>query len=735
MKISTNAALPKCICASEHAKLFGATDGWFPDFGHHSECEMGGLWMYPIKVLDGFWFRLHDLDAENVNRWIIADGFSAYPWGNEFEYGNGLGHTSVTICRTQIAPDSAAGLIVRYRIVNHSNAPRHIHAELIVRTELYPVWYSLDSGFCQDGQDEGEYDEASSTFRAKDALNPWFAAVRSAQKPDHAKVGQFFGPQITAGKGVSASFEYDLILPARAEEEFVFYMTGSAHSAEEAEENLRELASGRDFIAEKQKRYDAMFAQSRLSVDDSRLLQVWDWAKVHTHWLTVDAGEYGRALAAGLPEYPWWFGCDSCYAIQGLLCIGEYDLARQTLKLIADYSEKVNGNGRIVHEITPYGICANPGNTQETAHFVTAVWHYWQWTGDRTLVDETLPLLKKSMQWLKEMDDDGDLFPSGYGIIEIAGLNAEMIDTIVYTAQAWDCFAKMCALTGDDEAAYEANLMFRRTADALNTQMWDEDAGLYCDAYASPAFVRSCREKILDNRRGAQDARAETEFDAMVARKEASCQGEAGFLINGNWVIDTPFETGLAPEERAEGALKKLYGDAFVGEWGMYLNALDHREMMTISTGSLAVAQARYGYPDRALTLIRKIADTFGMAGPSLLAEMSPDYGCSVQAWTDYALYVPVVRHMFGICPNAAAGEVILTPCMPEAWPKASIEHVRVLDGEISVHYVREENGYRLNVQSSKGLKVRLKLHKGETAENLENNALLPDGGAEIRII
>ena len=34
------------------------------------------------------------------------------------------------------------------------------------------------------------------------------------------------------------------------------------------------------------------------------------------------------------------------------------------------------------------------------------------------------------MAWLQKQDDDGDLFPSGYGIIEIAGLNAEMIDSI-----------------------------------------------------------------------------------------------------------------------------------------------------------------------------------------------------------------------------------------------------------------------------------------------------------------
>lgn len=734
MKVTTNAVSPKCICASERVKLIGTTDGLFPDIGHHSEKEMGGLWMHPIKVLDGFWFRFQDLEADNVNTWIVADRFTSYPWGNEFEYAGGLGHTRVAIRRTQLAPDSAPGVVVRYCLENRSDRPRRVQAELLVRTELFPTWYSLESGFCQDGQDEGAYDAETATFRAKDALNPWYAAVRCVRRPDRAQVGQLFGPQLTAGQGVSASFQYDLVLPAHGEAELVFLMTGSAHSAQEAEDNLRALGSGRDFLSEKQARYEALLNRSRLHVNDPQLTQAWDWVKVHTDWLTVDAGEYGRAIAAGLPEYAWWFGCDSCYTIQGLLCIGEYELARQTLKLLADYSAKVNGNGRIVHEITPYGLCSNPGNTQETAHFVTAVWHYWQWTGDRSLVEETMPLLRQSMAWLQAMDDDGDLFPSGYGIIEISGLNAEMIDTIVYTAQAWGCYAQLCDLVCDGDAAAAARTMYGRTVEALNTQMWDEEAGLYCDAYASPAFVRSRREGILGNRRGRRDPEAEAVFDAMLARKESACSGEAGFLINGNWVIDTPFETGLAPASRAARALATMNGPAFVGAWGMYLNALDRGAIMTISTGSLAVAQARYGYADRALALVRKMASTLGMAGPALLAEMSPDYGCVVQAWTDYALYVPVVRHMFGIQPDAAAGEVRLTPCLPEEWPCAGLDHVRALDGEISLDYARTEGGYRLTVRASAGLRVRLCLRAGEAADNLPTDGLLPSGGGEIAV-
>lgn len=715
MRLTTHAPAPKALCASEHAKLISGTDGLFPDFGHHSEGEMGGLWMHPIKVLDGFWLRFRDVEAEHVDTWIVADSYECAPEGNAFGYASGLGHTRVTIRREQLAPESAPGVVVTYRLVNHDAAPRRVEVEWLARTDLYPAWFSLDSGFCQDGQDCGAWDAATATFTARDEKNPWFAAIRCVTPPDRAQVGQLFGPQITRGQGVSLSVVYAMTLGAGEERALTFHITGSAQSLEEAQARLTLLASREDFLAEKQARYDALLSQSRLEVADGSFQKVWDWVKVNTDWLIVDAGPHGRALSAGMPEYPWWFGCDSCYAIQGLLAMGQYALARQTLKLLADYSEKVNGNGRIVHEITTYGLCSNPGNTQETAHFVTALWHYWRWTGDRSLIDQVMPLARKSMAWLQAQDEDGDLFPSGYGIIEIAGLNAEMIDSIAYTAQAWGCYADLCRLQGDAAEEARARELYRRTCAAMNEKMWDEEAGSYCDAYASLAFVRSRWEEILGRRHG-HNPEAERAFDRMLARKDCPEEAETGFLINGNWTLVTPMEAGLAPADKAERALAYLDTPAFVGPWGVYLNALNRDAIMTISTGAVAVAQARYGHADRALELLRRMNATFGMATPGTVSEMSPDYGCFCQAWTAYALFTPVVRHFFGVQPRGDAGFVELSPCMPAAWSQAALADVRVLDGWLSLDYARQGAGYTLTLSGRDCPELRLRLSAGETA-------------------
>jgi hypothetical protein len=174
---------------------------------------------------------------------------------------------------------------------------------------------------------------------------------------------------------------------------------------------------------------------------------------------------------------------------------------------------------------------------------------------------------------------------------------------------------------------------------------------------------------------------------------------QSGWLLNYAWIINTPLEMGLAPEDKARRALEKMSGPQFTGPWGMYLSGLFQDQAMTISTGVMAAAQARYGYADRALELLEKMFSAFNMASPGCIAEMLPDYGCFVQAWTAYAVMVPIVNYFFGIRPQAAEGLILVSPCMPRAWPRASLERVPVLDGELSIEYCREQAGdnYRID--------------------------------------
>ena len=128
---------------------------------------------------------------------------------------------------------------------------------------------------------------------------------------------------------------------------------------------------------------------------------------------------------------------------------------------------KANGNGRIVHEVTTNGAISNPGNTQETAQFILTVGRLFEWTGDLDFAREMYPAMKMGLHWLlTDMDQNKNLFPGGYGIMEVSGLNAELIDVAVYTEQALKATARIAGVLDEPEAAER----YRRLASQLASE-------------------------------------------------------------------------------------------------------------------------------------------------------------------------------------------------------------------------------------------------------------------------
>lgn len=711
MEVSLNCTERKYVCASERVKLIGSVDGLFPDFGHHLENEMGGLWLHPIKLLDGFWLRLQDRTAKTVNRWVIADRFSNKPYGNEFYYGSGLGHTEVKIKRFQFAPEEADGLIVSYEFYNAGRLDRDLSVEFLARTDLRPVWFSETVNIVPGDCDGIRYIPEIHAFHAKDSAHEWHVLFGASEKPSGTRsAGNICGPQMTSGKGTGGSLVFDFLLGAGSTKTLRFYVAGSDKSMEDCMAQYRLLKEDRGLLARKKQRYREIMGTCALKTEDKKFDEIFNWMKINNDWMIMNVRGYGRGLSAGLPEYPWWFGCDSCYALQGVLAAGDFQLCHDTILLILAYSQKYNGDGRILHEVTTFGAVPNYGNTQETAHFITIVWKYYQWTGDWSLVERCVPYLSQSVSWLVCADDDGDLFPSGYGITEIAGLNMEMIDSAVYTCEAYFDWAEICRLQGLTEEHKKFYSLALKLKLAINEKFWNEQESLYCDCFTSYDNIRANFDLIFEKSSSVQKERAKQYLEGQISRKNDSDAAERGWILHKNWVIATPMEAGISPENQAEKALRRLNTSEFVGEYGMYLSGLQHSEIMTISTGVLAVAQARYGYSDRALALLERMFRSYSMATPGSISEMSPDYGCFVQAWTIYAVMVPIAGHFFGLHPDAAQHCIHFAPRMPSTWNKASLDQVKVLNGTISVSFVRcgEKECYSVDNQSGCALTVPL---------------------------
>ena len=67
------------VTAGDRAYVIGTQDGNFPDMGSHVQGEMGGVWVPPIKLLDGLWATVSESAAAQKVSLSKAGEFINYP--------------------------------------------------------------------------------------------------------------------------------------------------------------------------------------------------------------------------------------------------------------------------------------------------------------------------------------------------------------------------------------------------------------------------------------------------------------------------------------------------------------------------------------------------------------------------------------------------------------------------------------------------------------------------------
>ena len=422
--------------------------------------------------------------------------------------------------------------------------------------------------------------------------------------------------------------------------------------------------------------------------------------------------------------------------------IGNFDLAKQTLRLLRDQSIKTNGNGRIVHEVTTNGVVSNPGNTQETAQFILTIGKLFEWTGDRDFAREMYPAMKAGIRWLlTDMDHNRNLFPEGYGIMEVYGLNAELIDVAVYTQQALQATARLAEICDAPDSAARYRHLATQLETQINQRFWLEAEGSYADFFGSRAQAMSAADGAIRQIRLKGESRL-TRSDTAVMQYYERLQREfaagpdttRGWITNQNWVITTPLETGIAPRSRAIRLLDKIRSD-HVGEYGPFLSAVERQAMMTITTGVQAVSEANYGRVDEALWYMDKIVQTFNRKTPGSIAEMMPDGGCFTIAWTSYGIVVPLIERIFGIQPDAMNRTVVFAPQVPTGWEDMSIQDLPIGTNRVAFARAKTGRGIEYTIASKdNGWHFVLKLKDAPGAGYYVNGRAVPFSPSGIRM-
>ncbi|MGI6242621.1 MAG: hypothetical protein ACOYJK_03665 [Prevotella sp.] len=694
------------VTASPHLYSIGSQDGQFPAAGWHIEGEMGGIWMHPVKLFDGFSFSIN---GKELNQ---ADRFTTYPYAQQFTYS--VDDLSVT--RTDFAVDNCAALVSELSINNVSSKTVKASLQTLIRSNLMPTWLSDRIGITNDRDTLVSFNRG--LLLLKDKSNNWFsgALLSGAGKTMLGHVSQH-------GLKTHYSLLADLKIQPGKTVTIRLIMGGSLKSAADVGTILNNAnANIAILFAEKQNKYKAIDAMAKLSIPDQRLQQAYEWGKYCTDWLIRDVPGLGRGMSAGLPDYPWFFSNDQSETFCAIVGSHEPSLMKESLYMLLEHSKKYgNDNGSVIHEMSTNAQVYAGDRKDEPQDFIHAVWTLYKWTGDRTLLKDMYDQALKTDSFLTAHDTNHNLFPEGYGGVEIEGLNGEMFDVACHTAEFYRDMAAMSQELGRADAARSYQVKADTLTARINQLWWDEENNRYYDILTNTAqaikLIASAKKNFTNPSRN---------HWAISYLDNLEKQIRSGKHGNGYSIFFNPSSLALTTDV-ADSKKGKAYLESvkwFCNKYGLYISGISrpdniHSEegsvaerlqgesfnyrqaVMPGSTSQLAIAACKYENADSALFFIDRILNNVGYATPGTTYEVSPDYGQFVQAWNVCGINIPLIQYFFGISPMASHKRVVISPNMPSAWSHASIDNVIIGDNSLSMDYHKQDNSISCKITST----------------------------------
>src|SRR5215217_8055290 len=724
-------ALKRYVAAGDRAYVIGSEDGRFPPMGWHIRGEMGGVWAHPIKLLDGYWFALDGQWIPQASKFTTGAGYAQM----QFPTTDGL-----NVTRTEFSPDGSPVVLVGLTLQNPNSASKSVKLTMDTRSEImaaYPWGWTTPNAKEFNGPDEGSYDRSTGTLTFKESGKPWYAAVRASVVPAQGVVNSAsWGPvgederagYLENGNGTGGSLRWNLSVGGGQETTLWVAVAGSNSSQSEAQSAVQGALNNPDnVLVQKVSGRQGLLAKTKVSLPDAALQDAFDWGKLNMADLTrtvtnaqirdVDEGRaYPNPVAtipkltgigAGYPDYPWYFGTDGAYTAYPLVASGQWGTAMDHLRSIRDVSQVVNGStGKVVHEVVTdgsvyWGTNADPGNTNETAQFATAVDLIWRWSGDNRFRDEMYPFIVDGMHYITSpgcplgdpnlnqspegtCDNDSDGWPEGYGMVERTGMGEEKLDNTAYTWQALRALQRMAESKGDTATAEWADGKAEAMEARFDAAWWMTDQNLYADSLDDPGDVK---------------------------------------LQQKHWINATPMETLLAPQNRATTALNTLESGDFTGSCGLFHTGkgggptgAGELKCWTLPTSVMAVAEANYGRlaNNQAPFYMKSIANQLDLEMPGALPEISPspeyapfvdfrERAMFMQAWSSYGVQWPVIHQFLGIDPNIPAGTLSVVPDIPDSWPGLSVQNLKVGDGTMTASASRKGKRYTTEVSAPAG--------------------------------
>ncbi|HET9421068.1 MAG TPA: glycogen debranching protein [Nocardioides sp.] len=755
----------RAVVIGERAYSTWTEDGLYPAMGFHTRGEMGGIWSPPIKLLDGLWFGV---DGQWLGDDVDARRFSS-GWG--YTRTDYTGSDGVRVSRTDFVPDGPRAQVVGLTL--RSDSDTTVPLEVAAHSELmatYPWGETTPSQLAVNADDTGSVDDSALVFREQAGADhplgahDWAAVVGSDLTPTSTELGpNHRGPQDPAvicpasgtpdpqpercddtayGAGTGGVLRYDVPVTADKPVTVWFAVAGSDNGLADARASYDEaLADPRALLADKVHARRAIDRRTQVDIPgDRRLERSIRWSKqnladsvqeshdLRLRW--VDAGKQfpepvgtlptARWLGAGWPDYPWIFGTDGEYTAFASVAMGQFDDIKAHLLTLRDVSEIINdGSGKVVHEVTPdgavyFGANQDPGNTDETSKFPSAVALIWRWTGDDAFRDELYDFSKRGMEYVVEqLDEDGDGWPEGLGNVERPGMGEEKLDNTVYTVRGLRDLADMATSRGDTATAtWASQIAASMEADFEQAWWYGGDARQYADSLANPDNTKVFQRHWI----------GVTPMDAMLVRPGQPTRP-------------------LADDDHGVTALEQRERECFTGEFGLYHTGTgptsapagnpgascdsvvstvpSERSVFSLNTAIMAVAEGNFGrlgedqqqHYTTGNARIQLDPDVWEM--PGAMPEIAPEGDFTpnidrlftersmvLQAWGAYGNLWPVVAQQLGVSPDLGRDRVRVVAQVPEGQKKVSGRRILLgEDGQVAVTARQSKKELRTEVR------------------------------------
>lgn len=329
--------------------------------------------------------------------------------------------------------------------------------------------------------------------------------------------------------------------------------------------------------------------------------------------------------------FPFWFSNDSAYSLPGLLASNLVEAARNQLLIGAQFHE----NGRIPHQISPAGHVIAAGNVQETPQWVTAIWDFYRWTGDRDFLEAVYDTAVAGLFDYALGVADSDGYPEGPGVVERAGMGPKKVDAVSYLWLALTHLTRMAEVLGDEAMAGLARISAINLQTCFDVDWWLPEQKLYADSL------------------GADNAP----------------------LYTGHWTAVVPLEVGVAPPEHGRLALARLRCD-YVNEWGVAHTPGEDERVWTLPTAALSRGAYRYGDIAMGFALLQNLSQTLNHGSIGLYHELIPEGLSFCQLWSGATFVRGVAEDLLGIDVYAAQHVLTIAPRLPDAWEFVRLEQL-----------------------------------------------------------